>query len=89
MKRTISALLLAVFLSVLCVPCAAGDTAVPKTRAYTGFTDVAEDSWCYDAVKLCYEAGLLNGTSDTTLAPQDPCTVEQGILLLYRLYEKI
>lgn len=86
MNRFISALLLAVFLSVTCIPCAATDTAVPKVREYTGFSDVAEGSWCYDAVKLCYEAGLLNGTSDTAFSPDGPLTYAQLTVLSVRLH---
>lgn len=86
MKRTISALLLAVFLSILYIPCGARDAEVPKSRAYTGFADVAEDSWCYDAVKLCYEAGLLNGTSDTAFSPNAPLTYAQLTVLSARLH---
>lgn len=40
---------------------AANDTLLPKTTDYTGqFSDI-RDSWCEDAVKTCYETGLLQG----------------------------
>ena len=32
-------------------------------------------------------AGLLQGTSGTTLSPKDTTTVEQGILLALRAYQ--
>lgn len=86
MKRSISALLLAVFLSVLCIPCAAADTAPPKVREYSGFTDVPQGSWCYNAVKLCYEAGLMNGTSETAFSPSAPFTPAQTEVVAARLH---
>ena len=57
-----------------------------------GLVDYAfhsQEVWDAEGMKALVANGVINGTSDTTLAPQDPCTVEQGILLLYRLYEKI
>ena len=33
------------------------------------FTDVAEDSWYYDAVDYVYTAGLMSGTDDSTFGP--------------------
>ncbi|MBU5625778.1 S-layer homology domain-containing protein [Oscillibacter sp. MSJ-2] len=81
------AILLALFLSTSCIPCAAADTAFSKTRAYPGFSDVVEDAWCYDAVKLCYETGLLNGTSTETFSPNSPLAMEQLMVLSARLYD--
>lgn len=82
MKRIAGLILTAVFLSVLCIPCAAADTG----RAYPGFSDVAEGSASYEAVKLCYERGLMNGTSDTAFNPQGKLNVAQLVVLAARLY---
>lgn len=82
MKRIAGLILTAVFLSVLCIPCAAADTG----RAYPGFSDVAEGSASYEAVKLCYERGLMNGTSDTAFSPQGKLNVAQLVVLAARLY---
>ena len=82
MKRIAGLILTAVFLSVLCIPCAATDTG----RAYPGFSDVAEGSASYEAVKLCYERGLMNGTSDTAFSPQGKLNVAQLVVLAARLY---
>lgn len=87
MKRTLCAILSALFLSVSAIPCAAADTAISAQREYHGFSDVAEDSWCYEAVKLCYEAGLMNGTTDTTFSPQTPLTAAQLTVMAARLYD--
>ncbi len=85
MKRILGLVLTAVFLSVLCIPCAAVDTE-ERQREYPGFADVAEGSASYDAIKLCYERGLMNGTSDTAFNPQGKLTVAQLIVLAARLY---
>ena len=82
MKRIAGLILTAVFLSVLCIPCAAADTG----RTYPGFSDVAEGSASYEAVKLCYERGLMNGTSDTAFNPQGKLNVAQLVVLAARLY---
>lgn len=87
MKRTLCAILSALFLSVAAIPCGAADTAVPRLREYAGFSDVSPDSWCYEAVELCYEAGLMNGTSDTVFSPQSPLTAAQLTVLAARLYD--
>lgn len=87
MKRTLCAVLSAVFLSMLAIPCAAADTAVPAVREYPGFSDVAEDSWCGAAVKLCYEAGLMNGISETAFYPQGGLSAAQLVVVAARLYD--
>ncbi len=38
------------------------------------FTDVAESAWYYDAVEYVFLNGLMNGTSETTFAPQSTLT---------------
>ena len=85
MKRTLCAILSAVFLSMLAIPCAAADTAIPVQREYAGFSDVSQDSWCYEAVKLCYETGVFNGTSDTAFSPQAGLTNAQLEVLAARV----
>lgn len=87
MKRTFCAILSALILSAAAIPCAAADTAIHVQREYAGFSDVSQDSWCYEAVKLCYEAGLMNGTTDTTFSPQEPLTAAQLTMLAARLYD--
>lgn len=82
MKGIAGLILTAVFLSALCIPCAATDTG----RAYPGFSDVAEGSASYEAIKLCYERGLMNGTSDTAFNPQGKLNVAQLVVLAARLY---
>ena len=75
MKRTLAIILTAVFLSALSIPCGATGTETTASRVYPGFSDVAEGSASYEAIKLCYERGLMNGASDTAFNPQGKLTV--------------
>ncbi len=49
------------------------------------FTDVAEDSWYYDAVSYVYENDLFYGTTDTTFTPDGSMTRGMLVTVLYRL----
>ncbi|MBE6573684.1 MAG: S-layer homology domain-containing protein, partial [Ruminococcaceae bacterium] len=44
-------------------------TASAKWWDENSFEDVKSDSWYYDAVRICNENELFNGTSDTTFTP--------------------
>ena len=44
-------------------------------------------SWARESVAALCAAGILQGTSDTTLSPKDTTTVEQAILLTLRAYQ--
>ena len=67
-----------------------GVKLLTKPAVIQGYIDENQVSdWAAEGMKALVANGIINGTSDTTLAPKAPCTVEQGILLLYRLYEKI
>lgn len=49
------------------------------------FADVVEGSWYADAVGVCYEAGLMRGTSDTQFSPQGVMTVAEAATLAARM----
>ena len=51
--------------------------------AVNGFTDVAADSFCADAVAWAVENGVTNGTSATTFSPNNGCTRAQIVTFLY------
>ena len=87
MKRILGLILTAVFLSALSIPCGATGTETTTYRDYPGFSDVAEGSASYEAIKLYYERGLMNGTSDTAFNPQGKLTVAQLVVLAARLYD--
>lgn len=51
-----------------------------KSREYTdAFTDVTNEKWFYEYVKLAYEFKLANGTSTTTFSPDTKFTVAQAL----------
>lgn len=50
----------------------------------TPFTDTA-GIWCEDEIAICYEWGLLSGTSDSTFSPDNPLTNNQVKVITARL----
>ena len=64
-----------------------GKDLTPKSADLSKFTDKGQvSSWAADGVGLLAANDIMKGTSDTTLSPKASCTVEQSILLVYRLY---
>ena len=61
---------------------AAGKPA-PKSTTMP-FTDVAEGSYCYDAVLWAIENGITKGTTETTFSPNKACTRGEIVTLLFR-----
>lgn len=60
------------------------------SQGLDSYTDGASvSSWAADAVGAMAASGIMKGSSDTTLSPAAPCTVEQAILLVYRLYQQV
>ncbi len=59
----------------------------PLEADLSKFTDKAQVSgWATESVGLLAANGIMAGTSSTTLSPKSPCTVEQSILLVHRMY---
>ncbi len=52
-----------------------------------GFTDVAADSFCADAVAWAVENGVTNGTSASAFSPSNGCTRAQIVTFLFRAYQ--
>ncbi len=50
----------------------------------TPFTDVGDDIWYTDAIIWAYHAGVVEGMSETTFAPNLSITREQAATILYR-----
>lgn len=64
-----------------------GVDVTPKAGSIEGFADKASvSSWAAESMGLLAANGIFKGTSDTTLSPKNQCTVEQSILLCYRVY---
>ena len=62
-----------------------GDNEVvePTTKVFE-FEDVSENDWYYDEVQYVCNAGIFNGTSETTFGPDETATREQLVTVLYR-----
>lgn len=54
------------------------------TGASMSFTDVATDSYYYNAVLWAVENGVTTGTSETTFSPDAPCDRGQIVTFLHR-----
>lgn len=62
----------------------------PAKPDISKFSDRGQVSaWAVDGVGLLAANGIMKGISDTTISPKGSCTVEQSILLVYRLYSAI
>lgn len=53
------------------------------------FGDVTEDKWYYKAVEKVYNAGLMNGTSETTFEPEKTMTRAEMAQTLCNLIKKL
>ena len=78
MKRVVSLFLSVLLLFLLCLPAAAAEPALPAVRTYTGFSDVPQGAWYESALKLCYEAGVLNTTTNIRPGGNNSKTVVTG-----------
>ena len=52
-----------------------------------GFTDVAANAFCADAVAWAVENGVTNGTTASTFSPSNGCTRAQIVTFLFRTYQ--
>lgn len=67
-----------------------GKTLTPAAGSVEAFQDKAQISdWAVEGVGKLAANAIMNGTSRSTASPKQSCTVEQSILLLYRLYQKV
>ena len=65
-----------------------GVDVTPKPASIASFADRGSVSdWAAESMGILAANGILLGTSDTTLSPQEQCTVEQSILLCCRVYQ--
>ena len=84
MKKRICSLLLTAALILGLLPSAfAGYENFTAQTTYTPgqFTDVADDAWYADNVRVAYEYGLINGQSATRFAPDSSLTVAEAVKL--------
>ena len=60
---------------------------VTLSPEYLALTDIS--SWAVQSVHSLIAAGIMNGISDSTFAPQAPLTREQSIVIIMRVYDFI
>jgi len=62
---------------------------VPNAADLGKFSDKSQvSSWAVEGMGVLAANGIMAGTSSTTLSLKATCTIEQSILLIYRLYMK-
>lgn len=65
------------------------DAGLPSGGNLSGYQDAGSISpWASASIAALNASGIMQGTSATTLSPQNPCTVEQSVLLAYRTLQK-
>ena len=65
-----------------------GKNVTPKAGSVEKFTDQGDISnWAAESVGTLVANGIMAGTSAATVSPKDTCTVEQSILMIYRVYQ--
>ena len=85
MKRPSCLLLSALLALTLVLPASALDWK--KVRGYQSFDDIpSTESPYFNAVKACYEAGLLNGSTETSFGVNDSLSAAQLTVICARLY---
>lgn len=78
-----------IFRAIRYIETESGKTVAPNTGSLAGFTDQNKVSaWAVEGVSTLAANSIMNGTSATTLSPAKDCTVEESILLCYRLYDR-
>ncbi len=60
-----------------------------NSNALMPFEDVSEDKWYYKAVQHVYNAGIMNGTSESTFAPEKTMTRAEMAQVLVNLCKKL
>ena len=58
----------------------------PEAAAAISFTDVEQQSFCYEPVRWAVEKEITQGTSEKTFSPEQNCTRGQIVTFLYRGY---
>ena len=58
--------------------------------ALTGYADAGRVSdYAQEAVATLAKYGIMKGTGATALSPQQDCSVEQSVLLTYRMMQQL
>ena len=66
----------------------ASDAKLPTPADLSKYGDAGlVPDWALDSVKLLVATGMINGKSETELAPLDRCTRAEAAAVIYRLLE--
>jgi len=66
------------------------ETYMQKNENLNAYTDKDNvSSWAKSAVGIMANNGIMNGTSETTLSPKNNASIEQCVILVFRLHELI
>ncbi|MDR3767662.1 MAG: S-layer homology domain-containing protein [Butyricicoccus sp.] len=78
-----------IFRAIRYVEKESGTVIAPNTGSLAGFADQNQvSSWAVEWVGTLAANRIMSGTSATTLSPAKNCTVEESILLCYRVYDR-
>lgn len=78
-----------IFRAIRYVEKVSGTVIAPNAGSLAGFTDQSQvSSWAVEGVGTLAANHIMSGTSATTLSPSKDCTVEESILLCYRVYDR-
>ena len=67
-----------------------GETVLTAGGSLTGYSDANRVSaYAKEAVGALAKNNIMQGTSETELSPQANCSVEQSVLLAYRMMQKL
>lgn len=72
-------------ISATFVATTAETVTTPAEEIEMTFTDVSETAWYYDSIAEVYAAGLMNGMSEETFAPQDTTTRAMMMQVLFNM----
>ncbi|MCC8079588.1 MAG: aldo/keto reductase [Oscillospiraceae bacterium] len=81
--KKICLLLAAALLASLMMSC--GAAAVSEDESAMPFADVSADAYYADAVRWCWENGVMQGTAEDSFSPNEEVTRGQIVTILWRL----
>ena len=79
-----------VYRAIVYIESEKGEEFTTKNSSIESYTDKNDvSSWAKEGVGVLANNNIMSGTSSTTLSPKNSATIEQSILLVYRLYNVV